>query len=279
MSLWQRLRRLGFELYCFFTAPFVVKNCLSMFGVVAGLFLLTFWWLKCYTNHGESLQVPSYKGMAFQDAARKARSRNFGVAISDSIYEPGRVPGEVLDQNPKPESRVKEGRTIYFTIAKNNPDIVRLPPLAGSDDYDLYARKIARLGLKPRVAARVGDPRLEPNTIVHVLYRGDTITSKIRSGFMVEVGGTVDFVVSEAVTLTISIPDCVCQTYDAAKFLLQSSNLNVGSVMADGTVTDREHAFVLRQMPAFDPNGTMRVGEQVDLWLTQQRPQKCGGEE
>ncbi len=159
-KIWLKIRRIGFELYCFFTAPLVVKNCLGMMGFLSGLFLLTFWWLKCYTNHGESLQVPSYVGMSFREAASKARSRDFQVMINDSLYVPGKPPGEVISQNPEPESRVKEDRTIYFTVAKNNPDIIKLPELAGSDDYDLYSRKCSRLGLKPRIANPMPSPMM-----------------------------------------------------------------------------------------------------------------------
>jgi beta-lactam-binding protein with PASTA domain len=276
--MFNNFRRLGLELYAFFTAPFVVRNCLSMVGALAFFLLLTLWWLRCYTNHGESLEVPSYVGMSYREAARKARSRDFNVQVSDSIYVPGKAPGEVISQNPEPESRVKEGRTLYLVVTKNNPDIIKLPELVGSDDYDLYSRKLSRLGLKPRVFTRIPDPRLEPNTIVEVLYRGDTITNKIRSGFKVEMGAAIDFVVSERVTLNVSIPDCVCQTYDAAKFLIQASNLSVGAVVKDASVNDELTAWVWRQTPPFDPNGTLRVGEQVDLYITQEKPARCGDE-
>lgn len=274
-KIWLKIRRIGFELYCFLTAPLVVKNCLGLMGAFTGLFLLTFWWLKCYTNHGESLEVPGYIGMSFQEASRKARQRDFNVVVNDSVYVPGNPPGMVLQQNPAPESRVKEGRTIYFTIAKNNPDIVTLPDLAGSDDYDLYSRKCSRLGLKPRILARVADPA-EPNTIIAVLHRGDTITDLVRRGsYKVEMGATIDFVVSEQVTMTVGIPDCVCQTYDAAVFLITSSNFNVGTVYTDATVTDKESAYVWKQTPDYTISGTMRVGEQIDLYLTQEKPAGC----
>jgi beta-lactam-binding protein with PASTA domain len=273
--MWQRIRRLGVEIYCFLTAPFVVKNCLSMLGVVAFILTLTFWWMKCYTNHGESTQVPDYHGMHIVEAARKAVRRDFRIEISDSVYIPGRPPGEVILQDPPAESRVKKGRTIYFTVTKINPDIVKLPRLEGSDDYDLYSRKCARLGLKPRVAARIADPKLEPNTIVAVIYRGDTITSDIRYGYSVEMDAVIDFVVSEQVATTVLVPDCVCLSFDAAKFMIAASNLTVGSVVKDGSVTDEESAYVWRQNPVFTEGGTMRVGEQVDLYLTQEMPAAC----
>jgi beta-lactam-binding protein with PASTA domain len=274
--LWQKLRRFGVELYAYLTDFFVVKNYLTMLALVGGLLLMVFWWLKCYTNHGESVQVPSYVGMNFREAARKAKSRNFNVAVSDSIYEVGKAPGIILSQDPKPQSRVKEGRTIYFIVTKNNPDIIKLPSLVGSDDYDIYSRKISRLGIKPRVIARVPDPA-EPNTILQIIYRGDTITRKV-AGFALAKGETLDFVVSEAVTLTVSVPDCLCQSLDAAKFLIQSSDLSVGAIHADASVTDPETAYVYRQRPNYGPNETMRKGEQVDLWITQQWPEQiCKG--
>ncbi len=272
-KMWQKIRHLGVEVYAFFTTPFVFKNCLGILSTITIFLVFTFWWLKCYTNHGESVQVPNYVGMGFREAARKARSRDFGVVVSDSLYVPGKPPGEIVSQDPKPESQVKEGRTIYFTVTKNNPDIIKLPVLAGSDDYELYSRKLSRLGLKPRIMARIPDPKLGPNIIVGVVYRGDTITQKIRYGVSVEMGSTIDFIVSEEVTLTVNIPDCVGQTLDAAKFLIQTSELSVGTVIPDATVSiDDNDAFVYRQSPKYDDTGTMRKGEQIDLYITKNPP-------
>jgi hypothetical protein len=273
--MWQKIRRWGVEIYAFLTAPFVVKNCLSMLALVAGLFLMTFWWLKCYTHHGSSVEVPVLSDMSVREAQRKARAQDFSVVVSDSVYITGKAPGEVISQNPKAGSRVKEGRTIYLTVTKNNPDILKLPLLANGDDYDLYSRKISRMGLNPRVLARVADPKVSANIILHVLYRGDTITKRIQQGYAVEMGSTIDFIVSEEETSVVNIPDCTCQTYDAAKFLLETSSLSLGTVIRDATVTSPESAYVWRQKPAFDPNGTLRKGEIVDLYLTQEKPKDC----
>jgi beta-lactam-binding protein with PASTA domain len=275
-KLWLRLRRFGVEVYCFFTAPFVVRNCLSMIAIASGLLFLMLWWLKCYTNHGESVQVPNYIGMNLREAQRASRANDFNLEVSDSIYIPDKPPGQVLSQNPKANSHVKEGRTIYITVAKNNPDVVRLPDLAGGDDYELYSRKCVRLGLKPRILAHAPDPKLEPNTIMAVLYRGDTISrTRLATGFQVEVGGIVDFVVSESVNETVNVPECICKTYDEAKFLLTSANLNVGTVVPDATVEAPETAYVWKQNPKYSPNEIMRPGESVDLYLTQAKPQGC----
>ena len=276
--MWQKIRRFGVELYAFITTPFVLKNCLGMVGLMTFFLMLTFWWLKCYTNHGESVQVPSFVGMSFREAAKKARAKDFSVAVIDTIFIPGEPPGQIVLQDPKPNSRVKLGRTLYFTVTKNNPDILQLPDLKAGDDYEIYARRLTRIGLKPRIVARAADPNVGPNTIVAVIYKGDTITEKLRMHAMpVEMGATIDFVVSEEVTLTVNMPDCVCHTLSEARFLLQTSELNLGTVTKDASVDDEENAFVYRQTSKFDPNGTMRKGEQIDLYITQERPASCEG--
>ena len=76
------------------------------------LLVLTLWWLRCYTNHGESIEVPNFVGSSYKEALRIAKAKDFNVAITDSIYLEGKLPGEVLTQNPKAKSFVKEGRTI-----------------------------------------------------------------------------------------------------------------------------------------------------------------------
>jgi hypothetical protein len=77
------------------------------------------------------------------------------------------------------------------------------------------------------------------------------------------------------VATTVLVPDCVCLLFDAAKFMIAASNLTVGSVVKDGSVTDEESAYVWRQNPVFTEGGVMRVGEQVDLYLTQEIPAAC----
>ena len=271
--IWQFIRRIGLEIYCFLTAPLVVKNCLSMLTLGGLLLVFSLWWMKCYTNHGESVEVPNFVGMSYKEAVRAAKSNDFNIAITDSVYIEGKLPGEVIAQSPKNKSLVKEGRTIYLTIVKNSADMVTLPPLAGSDDFDMYARQCARLNIKTRISGRVQDARLEPNTIVAVIYRADTVTHLLRSGYKIEMGATLDFVVSEAATNDVTTPDVLCLTYDEARFLLSSSGLSIGQVFKDGTVSDPASAIVWKQMPL--SGNLLTTGQPIDIYLTQDTPQGC----
>jgi beta-lactam-binding protein with PASTA domain len=279
-TLWAKIRHMGIELYCFVTTGVFIKNFAAWLGLWAFLFVFLFWWLTCYTRHGESLQVPNFVGMSVKDAARKAERRSLEVEISDSLFVEGEAPGRVVEQSPAANSRVKVGRTLYLTITKFQPDEVTLPSIfSGSDELDTYTRKLARLGVRYRVAARVFDARLEENTILHVLLDGDTVTQLLDRGVRVDKGATIDLIVTERGGTTVPIPDLVCMRYDAARFLLNSNNLSVGTVDGEDALTDKASAYVWRQEPAFDPEGVLRMGRQVDLYLIQERPTGCPEEE
>jgi beta-lactam-binding protein with PASTA domain len=273
--MWQKIRHIGIEIYCFLTAPLVAKSCLGIFAAFCGFVLLTALWLKCYTNHNESMETPNYVGLSYAEARKKARNRDFNVEIADSIFQVNTVPGMVLSQNPEPGSRVKEGRTLYFTVSKNNPDLIKLPSLRSNDEYERYSKTLARLGLKPRIVGNTHNSKLEPNTIVAVIYKGDTVTHKLEIGVQVAMGEYIDFVVSEQLGLDVVVPDCVCKTYDAAKFLIISNNLTLGTTVKDATVTNIETAYVMRQTPSYAADTKIRVGEQIDLYLTQKPPSGC----
>lgn len=239
------------------------------------LLVLTLWWLRCYTNHGESNEVPNFVGSSYKEALRIAKAKDFNVAITDSIYLEGKLPGEVLTQNPKAKSQVKEGRTIYFTIVKNNADLVTLPGYVGNDDYEIYSRQCQRLKIKTRISARIQNSRLEPNTILAVIYRSDTITAQLKRGYKIEMGATLDFVVSEAGTDEVPVPNVTCMSYDEARFVINSSGLNVGQVLKDGTVDNASTAWVWKQTPVSGDEMVIKTGQSIDLYLTQNVPNGC----
>jgi beta-lactam-binding protein with PASTA domain len=173
---------------------------------------------------------------------------------------------------------VKEGRKIYVTVTKSETEKVRLPLLSESSyDYDRYSAKLqARWSIKSRIKERVFDRRQAENTIVHLFYNGSMVTERdIKDGFEVPMGATLEFVVTERLSNEMEIPDLRCMTFDAAEFLASTSNLNIGEIIDDETVTSRPSAYVYRQEPAPDTAQTIRMGSQINVWLTQSKPEDC----
>lgn len=266
----------GKEVLAFLTSTVFLKNLGYLLGLTALLIFLTFRWLGCYTNHGESLQVHDYTGMQLKDAVSKAKDRSFRVVVTDSIWVADKPAGIVLDQDPKPLARVKEKRTIYLSVTKGDPEDVLLPTLAGSYDFNQYRRKIERKQLKAVVKERVFDNKQAENTILHFFYKGEKITeTDLSDGVRIPKGSTLEFVITERGAGMVEVPDLVCMSYGAATFLVNNTGLATGQIIPDVTVEDESSAYVYKQLPEYSPGRQMRVGEQVSIYLTQFRPGNC----
>src|SRR5690606_12473163 len=187
-----RLKIFGKEVYLFVSSQIFLKNFGGIVVLISLLLFFTFWWMRCYTHHGESLQVHDYTSMKLEDAIEKASGRSFEIVVNDSTYRRGMQPNIVLTQNPKPFSRVKENRKIYLTVTKSIPDLVRLPDYRGNDDFKNYSRKLERMDVDAKVRRREFRSKLEPNTILEVYFEGENITKKLEDGFEVPKGSTVE---------------------------------------------------------------------------------------
>lgn len=275
-----KLKNFGREIFCFLTSGIFLRNIFGIaifLGVV--LFALSVW-MNWYTNHNVEFEVHEYLGMEIDDANQLAEDRSFSMIIVDSIFILGKKPGVVLEQDPKPAALVKENRSIYVTISKQKPDEKILPDLAGgNDDFYEYNRKLKMIGVKTNIKSKKFRSKLEENTILQVWYKGNNVTDELVAGVVVEMGSTVDFVVSERLSETVAVPDLKCKKFAEAQFIINNYNLNVGSVIDDPTVTNRSNAYVIRQMPSFSNGATMQVGQEVQLYLTQKKPANCGGNE
>ena len=270
-----KLKAIGKEIYFFVTSQIFFKNFGGMVVLMSLLVFFTFWWMRCYTKHGESLQVHDYTSMSLEDAIEKAVSRSFEIVVNDSTYRRGMEPNTVLTQSPKPFSRVKENRKIYLTITKTIPDLVKLPDFRGNDDYSNYARKLERLEIDTKIKSRQFRSKLESNTILEVFYEEERITNKIAEGFEVKKGSTVEFIVSEKGGGTVPIPNLVCMKFTEAEFNVKGYDLSVGSIIPDATVTDESNAYVWKQTPKYSSSAMLKIGSQIDIYITQNIPENC----
>ncbi len=267
------------ETFYFLSSGIFLKNLLGVLTFTGLILLMSMLWMHCYTNHGESLQVHDYVGMQLEDVVKKAEDRSFEIFITDSIFLVGKPPHTVLEQSPVALSRVKKNRKIYLTITKSTPDEVLMPALdGGNDDFNQYSKKMKRLSMSSKIVGRQFSNKLEENTILEVIYDGDTITSELGKGYKIPMGSLVEFIVTSKGGGRVEIPNLICKKYDAVKFLVGNYNLNIGSVVSDATVTNQSNAYVWRQVPRYSSSGSIRIGEQIDIYLTQYKPDNCSGD-
>lgn len=265
------------ELWLFLSSRIFLSNIIKMLAVVVVLFLMTNWWMRCYTNHGESVQVDDFTGLIMKDAVKKGKNKGFQFEVIDSSWQLGKPGGIILNQTPKPFSRVKEGRKIYLTVTTYGTETVRLPEFSNyAYDFSEYQKRLKILQITAKETEKVFDRRQAPGTIVHFYFNGKKITENdVKKGVEIPKGSVLEFTVTDRQSNRVNLPDLVCQTFDAADFLVGSYNLNIGQINEDETVTDRFSAYVYRQEPAFVPETTIQMGTQINVWLSQDLPDDC----
>ena len=267
------------EIWLFVSSRIFFGNLIKMLAVVVVLLLMTNWWLRCYTNHGESVQVDDFTGQQLKDARKKGERKGFVFEVIDSSWQLNKPGGIILNQTPKPLSRVKEGRKIYLTVTTYGTETVRLPEFSNyAYDFKEYQKRLKILQIKATETEKIFDRKQAPGTIVHFHFNGKKITeADVKRGVEIPKGSTLEFTVTDRKSNQVNLPDLVCRTFDAAEFLIGSYNLNIGVVTEDEAVTDRYSAYVYRQEPEYDPDITVQMGTQVNIWLSQALPDDCDG--
>lgn len=263
---WQNIRD-------FVTAPIFLRNLVGL--AVAGLlfFSLINLFLGIYTRHGSAqIVVDNYLDQTFQEARRQARGKGLKAVITDSTFVIGMPPNMVIEQDPQPGSKVKKRRTVYLWVTGGQAPDVLLPSLAGKDEFDTYQRELDRRGVELTIRERQFDRKLEENTILGFYYAGEPVSlEQIRAGFKVPKGSKLQAIVSKRSDGMVAMPDLLCQTFEAAKFKLESNELKLGEVYG----TRNNQAYVWKQEPAYVAGQRIPTGTTIALHLTAELPAEC----
>lgn len=85
--------------------------------------------LAVYTHHGETSEVPDFKGKTIAELDQFVADKNIGYTIIDSVYSPEEKPGIVIKQDPEPKSLVKHNRIIYLYVTSTQAPQMTMPKL------------------------------------------------------------------------------------------------------------------------------------------------------
>ena len=266
------------EIISFLTSKTFLKHLLLIAAFLIGILLLTLLGLKIYTHHGQKLELPDYLGQHIDNASEDAEDKSFQIIVNDSVHIVGKDGGEIIEQNPKPLSMVKEKRKIYVTITKYKADQFdseSFPPLYGHD-FERKKRDLAYQDIESKVKDYKYDPG-EPNHILEVFYKGQVVEDSKgrRNGIMIDKGSALDFILSKRSGQELSVPDLRCKSYNEALFLLESINVNVGQVSEKGKISDQSSAWIYDQNPRPEDQQSISSGEAIELFITQDKPKDC----
>ena len=130
------------------TSPIVYWNLIMLVLVSIFILIVLWFWMKDYSHHGESVEVPQIKGMLLADAQYELEKKGLVAVISDSSYSRNLPTGTVLEMTPTPGSKVKEGRNIYLTINTRNAPTLPIPDIADNCSLREAEARLKSLGFK-----------------------------------------------------------------------------------------------------------------------------------
>jgi beta-lactam-binding protein with PASTA domain len=246
-------------------------NILVGVGLVVILFLLFMFSLNWITKHGEAKTVPAVTGKNINDVEKLLSDAGFETVVQDSVFYDSLPPGVVVKQVPEPDQVVKVNRTVYVIINRFVAPDISMPNLIG------YSFRNAEMTLES-LGLHIGDTTFKPdfakNSVIEQTFNGKTITA----GDKIKVGSHIDLVLGSGLgNEDMAVPKLVGLTLADVKVLLEQDGLALGAtVNADGTVTDFDNAYVIKQdpMPRTSDGMPIRIrpGQVIDLWLSANPP-------
>ncbi len=247
----------------------ISRKFLRQFGLALAISLIlllsTLVWLKIYTHHGQTIQVPDLTGLTIEEVSDVIASKTLRFEIVDSVYSQEMPRGTVIKQNPQANSMVKKNRRVFLTMNAVNPEMISMPRLVG-----LSIRQ-ARLALQ-NAGLVLGEIMYQPdyaiNNVLQQLHAG----SVINEGTSINKGDVIDLVLGMGLSSkTTRVPELIGLKLETASKIISDYFLNTGAVTYDQSMANKEdsaNAFIWRQYPEFNDLRRLNMGMEVDIWLT-----------
>lgn len=247
-----------------FSKVFVI-NLIIALSLIAGGLLFTMNYLDDYTLHDFSLEVPNCQGMPIALADSLVSENDFTAVISDSIYLEDKKGGIVIEQDPAPGKKVKQGRKIYMTITSMAPPQIAMPNLV-----DMSLRQA--ISLMETYGLVIGELTYEPDPCTNCVLAQKREEEDIEEGTKINKGATIDLVLGQGLSKELTpIPYLLGINYEMATNVLKTHYLNTGNPNYDQTVETKEdsiNARVYKQIPTYSEEPSLQMGSTVDLYLT-----------
>lgn len=238
------------------------KTILLAIGSVIAVVLIAFFSLSFYTNHGTGIPVPKLKGMSADNAISMLENQGFDYRV-DSVYKVDVAPGTIIEQDPDPGTLVKENRIIYLTMVSTQAPIVSLPDV----EQQLFISASGTLknyGLKFDTVYR---PDIARDMVLEIRYEGRII----KPGEKIPKGSKLELILGDGKGASeLEVPDLINQDLDAAKFVIRTSGLTLGTIEYQGAITDSNNVIVVSQYPMKTDSATkVSIGTPINLMVKQ----------
>lgn len=242
-----------------FLKSFIINGLLILLTLYL-LSLLGTFWLSSYTRHSQSLTLPNLKGLSFDEVQKILTQKKLRYIITDTAFIDNMPKGSVVEQNPSPNTKVKEGRYVYITINSNSSIGVQMPNLINSS---LRFAETVLLGVGLKLGNIIYRPDVAQGAVLDQLFKNQSIQPNVK----IPKGASIDLVVGDGMgSSMVPIPDLTNLTLNEARGVIESSMLQIGSIVYEGK-KDSLNATIKRQSPPFMEGQTIKSGQQIDLFL------------
>ena len=221
--------------------------------------------LANFTHHGESIEVPDFRGYSSDSIEELLAQKKFRMKIIDSLYDKDLAPGAIILQNPSPGSMVKENRSIYFTINAHNAPNILLPPMVNQSSRQVIAT-LNVLGINIKEKQYKASPF--DNLVLDVIYEGESVGE----GTELPINSQLILVIGTSNNLPlVPMPELINLRSGQADTLLRDLGLNLGRMVDCKncfTFEDSTLSTIYRTDPQYKPDKRVRIGSTIDYWIS-----------
>jgi beta-lactam-binding protein with PASTA domain len=138
--------------------------------ILAVLSYLFMHWLTFTTEHGHEITVPNLAKLTEEQVEDKLDELNLDYVLLDSVdYNSDFPKFSVVEQDPLPGAKVKEGRKVYIKINASGFSSVRIPDLI-EKTYREAVPTLKALGLEEGTITYI--PNLGKDMVLEMRYKG-----------------------------------------------------------------------------------------------------------
>lgn len=185
------LKFIAMSLKRFLTSSAFFKNLVAALLILIVFLFTIVKFLDFSTNHGEEINVPDITKMKLEVAEEKLDEEGLEVFLLDTVdFKPEFPPYTIVEQDPRPGSKVKDGRKIYVKLNAGGFSTVTLPNLINKT-FRQAANTIRTLGLQEGKLKYV--PNIAKDVVLEIHQNG----KKLKAGDKILKNSTIDFVLGD----------------------------------------------------------------------------------
>jgi len=248
--IWSKrfLKHFGLIILAYIIGGFILSQCLGY-----------------STNNGQKIEVPNLVGKNKNNLANLMADSELNYEVLESIYDPTKIEGTILEQDPLPTAKsniyVKEGRTIKLRVSKRTL-LVEMPDLV--DKSQRFAEGILK-NREFRYKLEYRSSREAHGAVLEQRYKGKIIAP----GKKLPIGSKVVLIIGRNEVGAIQpLPNLYGLTISEARQRVKSM-MNMEFIIACPTcitAADSSIARVTSQSPEFVEDGVVMSGTSISVF-------------